>query len=146
MADLGTRLRRLPSDTLTVLAFFSRKPAFGYRLTAPRWDALPAGLRRAAMSALVVIGWVPFRAPDFDTTMQLLATLFGVVGGAELAGTQLLVPMLLLAGGIAHFARNSWEMDHQWRPLPALGFAALFVLCLGLIYAGQRMPFLYFQF
>ena len=118
----------------------------GYRLNAARWDALPQGVRRAAMFALVVIGWVPFRMPDLDTTLQLLATMFGAVSGAAIVGAPLLVPMLLLAGGIAHFARNSWELDHTWRPLPALAWSALFVVCLGLIYAGQRMPFLYFQF
>lgn len=117
-----------------------------YRLNAARWDALPAGLRRWAMFLLVVIGWVPFRAPDLDTALQLLATMFGWVSGAGLIGAQLLVALLLTAAAIAHLGRNSWEVDHTWRPTAALGWTALFAICLGLIYAGQRMPFLYFQF
>jgi alginate O-acetyltransferase complex protein AlgI len=117
-----------------------------YRLNAARWDRLPAGLRGAAMFALVVVGWVPFRAPDLDTALHLLGTMLGWAAGTALVGAGLLVPLLVIAGAIAHVAPNSWELDHRWRPAAATGLAALFVLCLGLIYAGQRMPFLYFQF
>ena len=117
-----------------------------YRATAPAWDALAPRLRRGVMFVLVVMGWVPFRAPDLDTGLSWLATMFSWVPGAALTGVQLLVPLLLVAGGVAHVARNSWERDHQWRPEMAVAMTALFAMCLGLIYAGQRMPFLYFQF
>ena len=117
-----------------------------YRVAGHQWDALPARFRRAAMFVLVMIGWVPFRAPDLDTAVSWLASMFSWSQGAALIGVQLLVPMLLVAGAIAHWARNSWEAGHQWRPAAAVAMTALFAMCLGLIYAGQRMPFLYFQF
>ena len=86
------------------------------------------------------------RAPNLDTALSWLASMFSWSQGPALIGLQLLVPMLLVAGAIAHWARNSWERDHQWRPQMALAMTVLFAMCLGLIYAGQRMPFLYFQF
>jgi alginate O-acetyltransferase complex protein AlgI len=117
-----------------------------YRVGGAGWDALPGPLRRALMFLLVVIGWVPFRAPNLDAALQIFGTMFGWASGATLVGGELLLPLLVLAGAIAHVARNSWEVDHRWRPAAALGMTVLFALCLGLIYAGQRMPFLYFQF
>jgi hypothetical protein len=43
-------------------------------------------------------------------------------------------------------AKNSWQLEHRWRPAAGAGLAVLFALCLLVIYSGQRTPFLYYQF
>jgi hypothetical protein len=57
-----------------------------------------------------------------------------------------LVVMLLLAGSIAHLGRNSFELDHRWKPAAAVGLAVLLLLSLVRIYGAVNSPFLYFQF
>jgi len=118
----------------------------GYRLARRPWDALPAPVRRAAMFFLVVVGWVFFRADTLAMAGDLLGSMFGGVAGPALAGGALLVPVLALAAAAAHVGKNSWELRHQWRPAAAVGLTLLFAVCLGVIYAGFRLPFLYFQF
>jgi hypothetical protein len=89
---------------------------------------------------------VLFRATDLGMAADLLSRMFAWSGGALPVGVRLLLPLLLIAGAVAHLGRNAWELPHRWRPASAVGLAALFALCLGLIWGGQRMPFLYFQF
>jgi alginate O-acetyltransferase complex protein AlgI len=118
----------------------------GYHLTRQTWDRMPALARRALTFGLVVVGWVLFRATDLGMAADLLATMFSWSPGTLPVGVQLLVPMLAIAGLIAHAGRNLWELTHRWRPAMAFALTALFALCLVLIWGGQRMPFLYFQF
>ena len=47
---------------------------------------------------------------------------------------------------IAHFGRNTFEVDHRWAPAQVAAFAALFGLCLFAMYGSSAAPFLYFQF
>jgi alginate O-acetyltransferase complex protein AlgI len=118
----------------------------GYRLVRPTWDALPVAMRRAGTFGLIVLGWVPFRAESWDMTTSLLGTMFSWSVAAPPAGMAGLLGMLLVAAAIAHLARNSWQLEHRWQPATGAGLAALFALSLLVIYAGQRTPFLYFQF
>ena len=66
MTDLGDRLRRLPADTLTALAFFSRLPvaapagSFDLHQSAGAWPL--AGLAPRARAGGAVLRWL--RAAD----------------------------------------------------------------------------------
>jgi len=117
-----------------------------YRLAGPAWDALPAALRRAGMFFLVLIGWVAFRANDWRMASGLLGTMFSWTSGPALAGMIGLVLVLGVAAVVAHAGRNTWQVSHQWPRAVGVGLAALFAVSLLVMYAGQRIPFLYFQF
>ena len=117
-----------------------------YRLAGPAWDALPAALRRAGMFFLVLIGWVAFRANDWRMASGLLGTMFSWTSGPALAGMIGLVLVLGVAAVVAHAGRNTWQVSHQWPRAVGVGLAALFAVSLLVMYAGQRTPFLYFQF
>jgi len=117
-----------------------------YRRFGNIWDRLPASLQRGAMFVLVVIGWVFFRAASFTDAMAMLRTMFQVQIGALPIGAAVLCVMLVLAAGLAHWAPNSFELTHRWKPAPAIALAALLVLALVRIYGAVNSPFLYFQF
>jgi alginate O-acetyltransferase complex protein AlgI len=117
-----------------------------YRAGRPAWDRLPLPIRRGTMFLLVLVGWVPFRADHWEMTGSLLGTMFSWTAAPALPGLVGLVLMLAVAAAIAHAARNTWQLEHRWSPAAGAGLAALFALALVVIYAGQRTPFLYFQF
>lgn len=117
-----------------------------YRRFGAAWDLLPAAVQRAGMFLLVVVGWTFFRAASFTDATVLLRTMFSVEAGMLPIGAAVLAAMLLVAGGVAHFGRNSFELGHQWRPAAALALAGLLVLSLVRIYGAANSPFLYFQF
>jgi len=117
-----------------------------YRWVKPAWDPLPAALRRGVMFLLVVVGWVFFRSPDFATATTLLDAMFAWHPGSLLLGGATLAGLLVVAGMVAHGARNTFALRHQWRPAAAVAITALFALCLAALYSGAASPFLYFQF
>lgn len=117
-----------------------------HRAVQPHWAPLPVALRRAVTFALVLLGWVLFRAEDWGMAMHVLGTMFSPVAGPVLPGLWGLVPALAAAATVAHVGRNTWEIDHRWSPLAGIGIALLFALCMLVIYARQPAPFLYFQF
>lgn len=108
-----------------------------------RW---PTVLRRTLTFLLVVIGWVIFRSTDFSMACGLLHSMFSWTPGIHLGTWQSLMAMLLISGGLAHFGPNTFELRHQWRPVPTLALACLLLTCIVFIYGGQKSPFLYFQF
>ena len=118
----------------------------GYRLVRPAWDGFPVGLRRAGMFFLVLLGWVPFRAESWSAVRTMLGTMFSWTAAATPPGTLGLLLITAVAALVAHWARNTWEIDHRWPALQGAGLALLFAASLLVIYAGQRTPFLYFQF
>lgn len=117
-----------------------------YRGARPAWDALPIAIRRGAMFLLVLVGWVFFRADSWPMATHVLSTMFGWVSGPPVPGSWGLAAALAAAAVAAHLGRNSWELSHRWRPAAGAGLAALFALCLMLLYVGKPTPFLYFQF
>jgi alginate O-acetyltransferase complex protein AlgI len=102
--------------------------------------------RRAGTFALVVVGWVFFRSDNFEMAFALLGVMFSWHAGSSIIGAPVLVAMLILAGSIAHYAPNTFEVRHQWAPAGVAGFAVLFGMCLFALYGAQPSPFLYFQF
>jgi alginate O-acetyltransferase complex protein AlgI len=117
-----------------------------YRAVRPVWDGVPLRVRQTAMFLLVLLGWVPFRAADWGAARALLATMFSWIPAPAPPGTVGLVLACAGAALVAHGARNTWELEHRWRPLSGAALAALFATALLVMYSGQRTPFLYFQF
>jgi alginate O-acetyltransferase complex protein AlgI len=113
---------------------------------APRLDRMNLGLRRVATFLLVVIGWVFFRSTTFGMALALLRKMFVLESGSVAPAFLGLCILLLIAGAIAHFCPNTWEIDHHWNRLEVMGMAAAMLACLLMIVAGQHQPFLYFQF
>lgn len=118
----------------------------GYRATRSVWDGWPIALRRAATFVLVLLGWVLFRAESWSMATHLFRTMFAWVAAPPIAGVWGLALALATAAVVAHVGRNSWELSHQWPPALGVGLAALFVLCMLVLYSGRPAPFLYFQF
>ena len=110
------------------------------------WDRQPVLLQRAFMFFLTIIGWVFFRAVTWGDATALLGRMFVPQEGTAVVGATLLATMIVIASTVAHVFRNSFEMRHVWRPVHAVGFAAVLILCLISMYGGQVSPFLYFQF
>jgi len=117
-----------------------------HRLGGVFWDRLPGWLRRGGTFLLVVIGWVIFRADNLAMAGGLLQTMFVVTAGPLMSWAPGLMAMLLIAALVAHLMPNSFELRHEWRPVPVAGLAGAFVCCLVVIYGSQAAPFLYFQF
>ena len=117
-----------------------------YRMNQRRWDQLPVVFRQAATFFLVVIGWVFFRSTDFRMALDLLHLMFSWTPGETVRGIYVLSGMLSIAAGLAHFGPNTFELRHDWKPLQVCAIAALFIICLFVIYGGEQSPFLYFQF
>src|SRR6185436_19343623 len=109
----------------------------------PIW---PTALRRVATFVLVVIGWVLFRSDNFSMASGLFAAMFSLKPGVPLEAGMSLTVLLLIAGSLAHFGPNTFELRHQWRPVPALALGALMLASMVAIYGGPQSPFLYFQF
>lgn len=116
------------------------------RYSEPMLTLWPAAVRKVSTFVLVVIGWVLFRSDTFSMASGLLTTMFSWKLGIHLDTWKSLVGLLILAGGLAHFGPNTFEMRHQWSPLSAVWLSVLLVACIVFIYGGQQSPFLYFQF
>jgi alginate O-acetyltransferase complex protein AlgI len=116
------------------------------RFSKDMLDRWPIALRKTGTFLLVVIGWVIFRSTDFSMASGLLKTMFSWKPGIRIDSWQSLAALLLIAGGVAHFGPNTFEIRHQWRPVPVLALGVLFLICIVFIYGGQQSPFLYFQF
>jgi alginate O-acetyltransferase complex protein AlgI len=110
------------------------------------WEKLPVIARRVGAFLAVVVGWVFFRSANFAMVASLLTAMFHFRAGAELTGLAGLLCMLVIAGGIAHFAPNTFELSHDWHPAWSVAFAAAYAVCLVMIAGSQASPFLYFQF
>ena len=117
-----------------------------YNRYAAIWDGCPAWLQRTTTFVLVLVGLAIFRAPGWGSATRILSRMFTWQAGVDLAGTGTLTAMLVLAGGIAHWGPNTFELVHQWTPQTTMALALLFVLCLFVIYGAKSSPFIYFQF
>jgi len=96
----------------------------------------------------MIIGWVFFRADNVGMAVHWLATMFYPVKvvGQSLPGQTGLIVLLPIAAVVAHFCRNTWEIEHKWSMPVGVAMTILFLAALLTITAGQQSPFLYFQF
>jgi len=110
------------------------------------WGRLHIAVRRTATFLAVVVGWVFFRSPTFAVAGALLTKMFQFQSGAAMPGLLGLVCVLIIAGGVAHFAPNTFELGHDWHPVWSGALAVGYVLCLIGVAGTKASPFLYFQF
>jgi alginate O-acetyltransferase complex protein AlgI len=121
-----------------LLALYARYSAF--------WDSRAVWLQRAFTFALVLFGLVLFRAPSWTIAKAIFARLLLPHAGTVLVGGGALGIMLIVAGGIAHWGPNTFEISHHWRPMATAALSLLFVLSVFLMYGTKISSFLYFQF
>src|SRR5204863_4082743 len=92
---------------------------------------LPVLVQRVWTFFLVLIGWVFFRADDLPMATQILKKMFGFVSGPvarTIPAQPGLIACLVIAALVAHFAKNTFELKHEWHPATAAGIAALFLV------------------
>jgi len=110
---------------------------------------LPVLVQRAWTFFLVLIGWVFFRSDDMTMATQILKKMFGFFSGSiaqTIPAQPGLIACLLIAALVAHFAKNTFEVKHDWHPAAAVGIVVLFLVSMLVITSGHPSPFLYFQF
>ena len=117
-----------------------------YKLFGKQWDLLPASLQRAATFFLVILGWVFFRADNFSVAAVVLSRMFSFSAGPALPGLVGLLLALVVAVPVAHFAPNTFELKHEWKPWTVAALGLGYAAALLAIAGGQQSPFLYFQF
>jgi alginate O-acetyltransferase complex protein AlgI len=115
-------------------------------LVAPWWERLPHGAQRAGTFFLFVVSLAIFRSDSLTMIRGLVGTMFTYHAGPNLVGIEALIAVILVSAALAHFGPNTFEMEHRWSPSYVAGFAALFVMCLFVMYGSAAAPFLYFQF
>jgi alginate O-acetyltransferase complex protein AlgI len=106
----------------------------------------PTYLRKLTTFAMVVIGWVLFRSANFSMASGLLRAMFSWKLGVHLNTEISLVGLLFLAGSLAHFGPNTFELRCRWSTRQAVALGLLLMACVVFIYGGKQSPFLYFQF
>jgi alginate O-acetyltransferase complex protein AlgI len=116
------------------------------RIWSDQVERVPLPLRRIGTFLLVLIGWVFFRSTSFGMAGSILSRMFTWTPGVLITGAPTLFALVLLAAAIGHFGPNTWEIRHEWSPVPCAALAVLFIACLTVIYGGNQSQFLYFQF
>ncbi|GMU66435.1 MAG: alginate O-acetyltransferase [Acidobacteriota bacterium] len=117
------------------------------------YGRLPDALRTAVTFLWVTLAWVPFRAPDFATTLGYYARLIGLdapspeaalLGG--LLGTPYLVGSLAAAAVVVWGAPPAWTWTRTLTPARALASLALLFATVAALATQKFNPFIYFIF
>jgi len=116
------------------------------RLYKERIEKVNVHIRRALTFFAVVLGWLFFRATDFHMAAVMLNHMFTYHAGLRMMAQPGLILLLAISFGIARFAKNTFELDHDWNLAMSGAFAIAYVLCLAVVAGGIATPFLYFQF
>ena len=110
------------------------------------WGRMPIWIQRLITLALVMLGWVLFRSPDFASALDWYTALFGG-GSAAFTGIDLGTLTVLVAGGlgIAQVAPNTWQLDLDAAP-PWSGIVIGILFAAAIVGSTLSSKFLYFQF
>lgn len=117
------------------------------RLLAP-WrvlQRLPVALQHALTLFLVMMGWVLFRSQSFEQALQYYRTLFSLGNPGQLFPLRFAL-MALAVGVIAACAEYAVPLKPRYGAWLGVGSAAVFLLCLLVIFGDNASPFIYFQF
>jgi alginate O-acetyltransferase complex protein AlgI len=123
--------------------FTSGKPA------KHSWTSYKAWLRALLILLLVTITWVPFRSPDWQTTLLILGKLLFIEAPYHIewyyAGALLAVPVILVGGWVARRFEWKWPiLPIQKSYTPA--FMLFQILIIYFFAPLNASPFIYFQF
>lgn len=118
-----------------------------YRKYGIYWDRLPHVMRQIIFYALIVIGWVFFRASDLNMAIHLLSVMFTFVSGnlVHEASFYLMLLGAIIWSMVGPNAQDTFK-DYKWKPRHAFIFASAFGVSIAIIAGGRLSPFLYFQF
>ena len=121
--------------------------------------ALPRPLRIGATFALVLVSWVPFRAPSLTDAVLYLRSMFGLreaTAASSLVSGQIYgrfgLTVLVCCALLTWLGRPTrWWVEDGPRPLPASAVrrwavVGLFVVAMLEMLVQSHNPFLYFQF
>jgi len=125
---------------------------------------LPLWLRHAYTLIIIILSWVPFRAPDIQSTLHFYRRLFDFTPfqahkyneylQASLMNRELLLVLLLAILGSAGFFRFAFRHLERLGGMAATafqsfslaGYLLMFWWSVALIMAGTYSPFIYFRF
>ncbi|RYC67042.1 MBOAT family O-acyltransferase [Spirosoma sordidisoli] len=134
---------------------------------ARRLDRAPALVGHVYTLAVVLVGWVFFRAADLNSAMAYLGKMLGLVPAGEsvayplsyFINAELLVSLglgFILATPVYHSFQNVWRrlltrLATNWARLTldtayVLGLVSLFVMAVAYLAANTYNPFIYFRF
>ncbi len=116
-----------------------------YKIFKNPYDRLPLILQKFLTFFLVIIGWVFFRSPNFETAGTLLKKMFSFESGLATASSAWAAALVFAAFVIAAFFPNTSEIKFSTKPRYAVALAAGAVLALILMNYKQNV-FLYYQF
>ena len=127
----------------------SERLVFAKKLTENSWVSLRAWIRALLVFGLVSVTWVPFRSPNWATTVVIFKKLFFV-------GTQynfewyfvwavLAVPLIVIGGMLIRRFKLDWPIfSIEKNYLPA--FIVFEILVIFYFAPVNSSPFIYFQF
>ena len=106
--------------------------------------SMPGPVAWAVTFLFVVLVWVLFRAPDFDTALRIYEGLFGLTS----LGGEFKWRAIAAGAAFAVLGPTSWVLAHKLPPHRwiAIAFAVLFVIVLFKIGDDANYEFIYFQF
>lgn len=118
-----------------------------YRRFSERWNMLPRVVRQWGMFLLVVLGWIPFRSPTFESTWEMLASMGS--GEATMHGVSPFFVVLVVISIVwAMYGPNVFDFHRKFQlsRIRSACNAVAFGVCLAMIVGSRSSPFLYFQF
>jgi alginate O-acetyltransferase complex protein AlgI len=119
-----------------------------YRRFARYWDPLPVPARRAGMFLLATMGWVFFRATDFQMAASLFHKMLIPTAGVVFDGVPVFGVLLTIGAWWSMIGPNAFDIDRKSdeRPIGQIVLAAAFGASVAIIAGNSASPFLYFQF
>jgi alginate O-acetyltransferase complex protein AlgI len=114
---------------------------------------LPAPFRVALTFAIVLVGWVFFRAPDLPSAMRYLGYMAGLGGsqdGSALVAGLVYKPYYVMTAATAALVTwtcpQAWQWTRTLSSVKAVAIVALFVLASVVLMTQAYNPFIYFIF
>lgn len=121
----------------------------GSRPSPSPWTSFRAFVKAFIVFVLVTITWVPFRSPNWETTLVVLKKLFFVnmQNGINwyYSWVLLAVPLVIIGGWLARRFEWVWPSFHI-RKSYTLAFILLEILIIFFFAPVRLSPFIYFQF
>lgn len=112
---------------------------------------MPKAVAMLCTTALVIFGWLLFRAENLSQAASILQAMFipgahAPLGqGLQQIDTVILVsiPLCML---VCWFSPNTWERTPRFTFAQALAYGSLLTISIAAVISTQASPFLYFQF